>query len=63
MIWVGTKGLNYDATLEFLGFLDGVGVPAERLIAPGVDHNPSWFHETLGVELLQFHDRHRGGPE
>ena len=63
MIWVGTKGFNYEATLEYLGFLDGVGVPAERLIAPGVDHNPSWFYETLGVELLRFHDRHWGEAE
>ena len=63
MIWVGTKGFNYEATLEYLGFLDGVGVPAERLIAPGVDHNPSWFYETLGVELLRFHGRHWGEAE
>ena len=63
MVWVGTKGFNYDATLEYLAFLDGLGVPAERLIAPGVDHNPFWFYETLGVELLQFHDRHWGNLE
>ena len=63
MIWVGTKGFNYEATLEYLGFLEGLGVPAQRLIAPGVDHNPYWFYETLGVELLRFHDRHWGAAE
>ena len=41
----------------------GLSVPAERLIAPGVDHNPFWFYEMLGVELLRFHDRHWGAAE
>ena len=63
MIWVGTRGFNYEATLEYLGFLDELGVSAERLIAPGVDHNPFWFYEPLGVELLRFHDRHWGSVE
>ena len=63
MIWVGTKGFNYEATLEYLGFLEGLSVPAERLIAPGVDQNPYWFYEMLGVELLRFHDRHWGAAE
>ncbi len=58
MIWLGNKGFNYEASLEYLGYLDGLGVPAERLVAPGVDHNPVWFYETLGVDLLRFHDRY-----
>ena len=57
MIWAGNKGFNYEASLEYLGYLAGLGVPAERLIAPGVDHNPVWFYETHGVDLLRFHDR------
>lgn len=62
MVWVGTRGFNYEATLEYLEFLEGLGIPAGRLVAPGVDHNPLWFYETLGVELLRFHDRHWGAP-
>ena len=34
MIWVGNKGFNYEATLEYLGFLYGLGIPAERIVAP-----------------------------
>ena len=65
MVWAGTRGFNYEATLEYLGYLYGLGVPAERLIAPGVDHNPVWFYETHGVDLLRFHDRHwsESGPD
>ena len=58
MIWAGSRGFNYEASLEYLGYLYGLGVPAERLIAPGVDHNPVWFYETHGVDLLRFHDRY-----
>lgn len=58
MIWVGNKGFNYEATLEYLGFLYGLGIPVERLIAPDVDHNPLTFYKARGIELLQFHDRH-----
>lgn len=58
MIWLGNKGFNYEASLEYLGYLVGLGVPAERLVAPGVDHNPVWFYETHGVDLLGFHDRY-----
>ena len=65
MIWVGTRGFNYEATLEYMGYLYGLGVPAERLIAPGVDHNPVWFYEAHGVDLLRFHDSHwrESGPD
>jgi endo-1,4-beta-xylanase len=65
MIWVGTRGFNYEATLEYMGYLYGLGVPAERLIAPGVDHNPVWFYEAHGLDLLRFHDRYwrESGPD
>ncbi len=58
MIWAGNRGFNYEASLEYLGYLYGLGIPAERLIAPGVDHNPVWFYEAHGVDLLRFHDRY-----
>ena len=58
MIWLGNRGFNYEASLEYLGYLYGLGVPAERLIAPGVGHNPVRFYETHGVDLLRFHDRY-----
>lgn len=58
MIWVGNKGFNYEATLEYLGFLYGLGIPVERLVAADVDHNPFTFYRARGLELLQFHDQH-----
>ena len=55
MIWVGTKGFNYEATLEYLGFLYGLGIDAERLIVPDVPHSAIGNYEKRGLELMQFH--------
>jgi endo-1,4-beta-xylanase len=41
LIWVGTKGFNYESTLEYMGFLFGLGIPFERLV---------------GLELMRFHE-------
>ena len=58
MIWGGERGFNYAAILEYVDYLDGLGVQTDRLFAPTVDHNPFLFYEARGVELLRFHDRH-----
>ena len=57
MIWVGTKGFNYEATLEYLGFLSGLGIESERLIVPDVPHSAVQCYEKRGVELMRFHAR------
>lgn len=62
MIWGGERGFNYPAILEYVEYLDGLGVQTDRLFAPAVDHNPFLFYEARGVELLRFHDRHWDMP-
>lgn len=57
-IWVGNKGFNYEATLEYLGFLFGLTIPVQRIVAAGIDHNPIAFYEAKGQDLLEFHNRH-----
>lgn len=58
LIWAGEQGMNYSANLEYLDYLDGLGVSAARLFAPQVDHNPFLFYQARGSELLEFHDRY-----
>ncbi|MEM7016181.1 MAG: alpha/beta hydrolase-fold protein [Pseudomonadota bacterium] len=58
LIWLGTKDFNYEATLEYLGFLYGLNIPVERLVLPDVPHNPMMFYEKQGVELMKFHEQH-----
>ncbi len=54
-IWIGTKGFNYEATLEYLGFLYGLGLDPLRFVVADVGHNPSHLYEEIGVELMCFH--------
>ena len=61
LIWVGTEGFNYVATREYMGFLDGLEIPYERLIVPGAQHNPNQIYEAAGLELMRFHARHFDG--
>jgi len=63
LIWVGTNGFNYDATLEYLDFLSGLEISAERLVVPDVGHNSIELYEKCGTDLLRFHDQHWSGFE
>ncbi len=57
MLWVGTKGFNYEYNLKYSEFLKELGIPHEMLIAEGVDHSAQRFYEKRGLELMQFHQR------
>ena len=56
LVWVGTKGFNYESTLEYMGFLYGLGIPFERLIVPGAGHDAGQIYEAAGLELMRFHE-------
>ncbi|NNE92167.1 MAG: 1,4-beta-xylanase [Verrucomicrobiales bacterium] len=57
MIWVGTKGFNYEYNLKFMEYLDELGVPYEKLIVPDATHSATQIYDAKGIELMQFHDR------
>jgi enterochelin esterase-like enzyme len=57
MIWVGTKGFNYEYNLKFMKYLDKLGVPYEKLIVADAPHSAKIIYEKKGLELMQFHDR------
>lgn len=58
LIWIGINGFNYEATLDYLVFLSGLEILAERLVVPDVGHNPFELYEKCGTDLLKFHDQH-----
>jgi hypothetical protein len=39
LIWVGSKEVNYQANLDFMNYLDQLGLPYQKLVAPGIAHN------------------------
>ena len=60
MIWVGTKGFNYEYNLKFMKYLDKLGVPYDKLIVPDAPHSTKIIYEKKGLELMQFHDQNFG---
>ena len=60
LIWVGTKGFNYEYNLKFMKYLDTLKIPYEKLIVPDAPHSTKIIYEKSGIELMQFHDRNFG---
>lgn len=57
LLWVGTKGFNYEYNLKFSDYLKGLGINHEKLIVPEVAHSARDIYERKGLELMQFHQR------
>ncbi|MEM0896055.1 MAG: alpha/beta hydrolase-fold protein [Verrucomicrobiota bacterium] len=57
MLWVGTKGFNYEFNLKYSENLKELGIPHELLVAEGVDHSATRYYEKRGLELMKFHQR------
>jgi endo-1,4-beta-xylanase len=60
LIWVGTKGFNYEYNLKFMKYLDTLKIPYEKLIVPDAPHSTKIIYEKSGIKLMQFHDRNFG---
>ena len=58
LLWVGTKGFNYEFNLKFSDFLDELEVPHDELVAEGIGHSAKGIYEKRGGELMKFHQRH-----
>ena len=56
LIWVGSKEANYKPNLNFMNYLDQLGVPYQKLVAPEIGHNAGGIYEIRGDVILEFHD-------
>ena len=57
LIWVGTKGFNYEYNLKFMKYLEGLKIPYEKLIVPEAPHSAKIIYEKQGSDLMKFHDK------
>ncbi|MGI9241912.1 MAG: alpha/beta hydrolase [Verrucomicrobiales bacterium] len=57
LLWVGTKGFNYEFNLKFSDFLDELEVPHRKLVADGIGHSAKGIYGKRGEELMKFHQR------
>ena len=55
LIHVGTRGFNYPNNLEYMVFLEALGISFERLIVPDVPHSGKLIYAQRGLEIMQFH--------
>jgi endo-1,4-beta-xylanase len=62
MLWVGTKGFNYEFNLKYSEFLKSLGIPHDMIIAPEIAHSASGIYEIRGDELMGFHQKHFAQP-
>ncbi|MEM9585825.1 MAG: alpha/beta hydrolase-fold protein [Planctomycetota bacterium] len=56
LIYVGTKGFNYENNLEYSEFLSQLGIKHRSLVVPGVPHSATWIYEEAGLEIMRFHE-------
>ena len=62
MLWVGTKGFNYEYNLKYSEFLNELDIDHEMLVAEGVAHTAFGNYEQTGAELMRFHQRFFAEP-
>ena len=56
LIWVGSKEANYQSNLDFMNYMDQLGLPYQKLVAPGIDHHAGRIYEIRGDVILEFHN-------
>ena len=56
LLWVGTKGFNYEYNLKYSEYLKSLGIAHKMLIAEGVAHSAKGIYELKGLELMKFHE-------
>jgi len=57
LVYVGTEGFNYENNLEFMEYLDSIGVPFHRLLVSGAPHSAKIIYEKNATDILGFHQQ------
>ena len=63
LLWVGSKGFNYENNLEFSKYLESLSLAHEKHVVEGIDHSAYRLYEKDGMPLMQFHQKHFSKPE
>ncbi len=63
LIYVGTKGFNYQNNLAYMTFLDSLKIPYQCLIVEDAPHSAAVIYKKRGLEIMKFHARNFGLSE
>jgi len=55
LVYVGTKGFNYQNNLAYMKFLESLKIPFSRLIVEDAPHSTKIIYQKSGKEIMQFH--------
>lgn len=55
LLHVGTEGFNYQNNLEYMEFLDQLGIPYEKVIVPEAPHSAMEIYKKRGTDIMRFH--------
>ena len=55
MVHVGTAGFNYQNNLEYMKFLDSLGIAYQKVIVKDAPHSAMTIYQKQGIELMRFH--------
>jgi enterochelin esterase-like enzyme len=55
MIFVGTKGFNYENNLAYMKFLESLKIPFEKIIVQDAPHSANLIYEKKGLQIMRFH--------
>jgi endo-1,4-beta-xylanase len=55
LIYVGTKGFNYQNNLQYMTFLRQQGIQFEQLIVEDVPHSAKGIYAKQGLQIMKFH--------
>ena len=53
--WGGTKGFNYNDILEYMEYLDSLGINYQSYFVGGIGHNSWLLYHSIGIDLQNFH--------
>ena len=60
MIYVGTKGFNYENNLQYMQHLKSLDIPFEKIIVPDAPHSARLIYQKQGNSIMSFHARNFG---
>lgn len=55
LVFVGTKGFNYQNNLAYMKHLDSLKIPYERLIVKDAPHSARVIYQKQGLAIMRFH--------
>ncbi|NND99472.1 MAG: 1,4-beta-xylanase [Pirellulaceae bacterium] len=55
IVYVGTDGFNYENNLQYMAYLDSLGIKYQKVIVPDVDHSAIRIYDEKAKRIMRFH--------